>query len=136
MGRTRPLLALIAARTSLDVVEVPEVPWPERVIGARIHGVEVINVHSPTSPKQDLAKVLTHESVHTHLSAGSGPWLVCFQEYLWALEVGAVDRLADLTLIGVGRSRLDVPVPRIERGPDGVSGFVRGCLEDAEAEGG
>ncbi len=36
VGRTRPLLALIAARTSLNVVEVPEVPWPERVIGARM----------------------------------------------------------------------------------------------------
>jgi exodeoxyribonuclease-3 len=77
VGRSRPLMALTATRTSLDVVEVLGVPWPERVIGACIHGLEVINVHSPTSPKPDLAKVLTHESVHTHLSAGSGPRLVC-----------------------------------------------------------
>ncbi|MBV8216838.1 MAG: endonuclease/exonuclease/phosphatase family protein [Solirubrobacterales bacterium] len=75
--RTRPLLAVTAARTSLDVIDVPAVPWPERVIGARTGGLEVINVHSPTSTKPHLAKVLTHESVHAHLSTGSGPRLVC-----------------------------------------------------------
>lgn len=39
--------------------------------------LQEVNVHSPISPKPGLAKVLTHEAVHAHLSAGQGPRLVC-----------------------------------------------------------
>ena len=40
-------------------------------------GLELVNLHSPISPKPGLAKVLTHEAVHRHLAAGAGPRLVC-----------------------------------------------------------
>jgi exonuclease III len=39
--------------------------------------LEVVNVHSPISPKPGLAKVLTHEAVFRHVAAGDGPRLVC-----------------------------------------------------------
>jgi exonuclease III len=75
---SRPLGVLIAAQGPLAVVPVPDVPWPERVLAARLEdGLEVVNVHSPISPKPGLAKVLTHEAVFLHLVAGSGPRLVC-----------------------------------------------------------
>jgi exonuclease III len=73
---SRPLAALTAARSPLEVVEVPDVPWPERVLAARAGPLEVVNVHSPISPKPDLAKVRTHEAVFRHLAAGSGPRVV------------------------------------------------------------
>jgi endonuclease/exonuclease/phosphatase family metal-dependent hydrolase len=78
-GRGRPLLVLTAARWPLSVVEVPEVPWPERVLVTRVGagGPLAVNVHSPISPKPDLAKVRTHEAVHAFLAAASGPRLVC-----------------------------------------------------------
>ena len=75
---SRPLGVLIAARSELRTVPVPDVPWPERVLAARLEdGVEVVNVHSPISPKPGLAKVLTHEAVFRHMLAGSGARLVC-----------------------------------------------------------
>ncbi|MEA2400083.1 MAG: exodeoxyribonuclease [Thermoleophilaceae bacterium] len=75
---SRPLGVLIAARTELDAVPGPEVPWPERVLAARLaDGLEVVNVHSPISPKPGLAKVLTHEAVFRHMLDGAGPRLVC-----------------------------------------------------------
>ena len=58
------------------------------------------------------------------------------QEDLRAVQAGAVHRLADLALVAVGRGGVDVPVPGVERGADGVAGLVGGRLEDAEAEGG
>ena len=58
------------------------------------------------------------------------------QEHLERSRLGAVDRLADLALVAVGRGGVDVPVPGVERGADGVAGLVGGRLEDAEAEGG
>lgn len=76
-GRSRPLLTLTAAREPLEELRVPDVPWPERVLAVRCSGLEVVNVHSPISPKPALAKVRTHEAVHRHLAAGSGPRLVC-----------------------------------------------------------
>jgi exonuclease III len=76
-GRDRPLLALVATRSEQEPVAVDGVPWPERVLAVRLAGLEVVNVHSPISPKPGLAKVLTHEAVHAHLARGSGPRLVC-----------------------------------------------------------
>ena len=57
------------------------------------------------------------------------------QEHLRRSSLGAVDRLADLALVAVGRRGVDVPVPGAERGADGISGLVWGRLEDAEARG-
>jgi exonuclease III len=75
--RPRPLSALLASRWAQQAVAVEAVPWPERVIAARVAGLEVLNVHSPISPSPGLAKVLTHEAVHVHLIGGDGPRLVC-----------------------------------------------------------
>jgi exonuclease III len=76
---SRPLGVLIAARGGLRAEPVQEVPWPERVLAGRLAGgLEVVNVHSPISPKPGLAKVLTHEAVFRHLVAGAGhARLVC-----------------------------------------------------------
>jgi exonuclease III len=68
---------LTAARAPLTELEIEGLPWPERALSTLIDGVEVVNVHSPISPKPGLAKVLTHEAVHAHLARGSGPRLVC-----------------------------------------------------------
>jgi exonuclease III len=76
---SRPLGVLIAAREPLVSVEVEHVPWPERVLAARLpSGLELVNLHSPVSPKPDLAKVRTHEAVFRHLAAAADhPRLVC-----------------------------------------------------------
>ena len=75
----RPLGVLTASRVELRPVPVEGVPWPERVLAARLAGtLEVVNVHSPISPKPDLAKVRTHEAVFAHLACDAGhPRLVC-----------------------------------------------------------
>jgi endonuclease/exonuclease/phosphatase family metal-dependent hydrolase len=70
-------MVLTAARRALAVTEVASAPWPERVLATRFDELEIVNLHSPTSPKPGLAKVLTHESVAAHLAAGTGPRLVC-----------------------------------------------------------
>jgi exodeoxyribonuclease-3 len=76
--RLRPLLVATAARGPLAVQPVPEAPWPERVLATCTEaGLLVVNVHSPISPKPDLAKVLTHEAVHAHLAGQTGPRLLC-----------------------------------------------------------
>jgi exonuclease III len=75
--RPRPLSVLLASRGRQEHVAVRGVPWPERVLAARIAGLEVVGVHSPISPSPGLAKVLTHEAVHAHLVHGCGPRLVC-----------------------------------------------------------
>lgn len=79
---SRSLGVLTAARTSLVLSPLPDVPWPERVLAVRLPaagGLEVVNVHSPVSPKPGLAKVRTHEAVFRHLAGGGGehPRLVC-----------------------------------------------------------
>jgi exonuclease III len=74
---SRPLGVLTAARSSLSLRPVADVPWPERVLAAVVDGVEVVNVHSPISPKPGLAKVLTHEAVFRHVAQGAGPRLIC-----------------------------------------------------------
>ena len=77
VGRDRPLLTLVATRWAQEPLAVADLPWPERVLTTRFAGLEVVNVHSPISPKPGLAKVLTHEAVYAHLTAGRGPRLVC-----------------------------------------------------------
>jgi exodeoxyribonuclease III len=75
---SRPLGVMTAARVAPEPVPIADVPWPERVLSVRLDGVEVVNVHSPISPKPGLAKVLTHEAVFRHLADSSGrPRLVC-----------------------------------------------------------
>lgn len=79
-GRSRRLSVLSAARVPLSALELPELPWPERALAARLEdGSEILNVHSPTSPKSDLAKVRTHEAVFAHLAvaAPGRPRLLC-----------------------------------------------------------
>jgi exonuclease III len=73
---SKPLAVLSAARQPADVLPVEDVPWPERVLAVRAGQLEVVNVHSPISPKPGLVKVLTHEAVFRHLAAGSGPRIV------------------------------------------------------------
>jgi exonuclease III len=73
---SRPLAVLTAARVPLEVMPLEGVPWPERVLAARVGALEIVNVHSPISPKPGLAKVLTHEAVFRHLAAGGGPRVV------------------------------------------------------------
>jgi exonuclease III len=68
-SRPRGLRVLTAARDELRPVGVADVPWPERVLAARApDGTEIVNVHSPTSAKPELAKVRTHEAVFAHLA--------------------------------------------------------------------
>lgn len=73
----RPLHVLTAARVPAQVSEVADLPWPERALSTVIEGVEVVNLHSPISPKPGLVKVRTHEAVFAHLAGGHGPRLVC-----------------------------------------------------------
>jgi exonuclease III len=73
----RPLCTLTAARGALQAEAGPAVPYPERVLATRSDGLEVVNVHSPISPRPNLAKVLTHESVHQYVARRSGPRIVC-----------------------------------------------------------
>jgi len=73
---SRPLAVLTATRDPADVVPVANVPWPERVLAVRAGEVEIVNVHSPVSPKPELAKVRTHEAVFEHLRSGSAPRVV------------------------------------------------------------
>jgi endonuclease/exonuclease/phosphatase family metal-dependent hydrolase len=68
-GRSRPLAVLTASRTSLHAVLVDGAPWAERVLAVHLSdGTEIVNVHSPISPKPGFAKVRTHEAVHRHLA--------------------------------------------------------------------
>jgi exonuclease III len=73
---SRPLAVLTAARVDLDVRPVADAPWPERVLAAQAGPLEIVNVHSPISPKPGLAKVLTHEAVFRHMRECSGPRVV------------------------------------------------------------
>jgi exonuclease III len=73
---SRPLAVLTAARGDLDVLPVGELPWPERVLAVRADWLEIVNVHSPVSPKPGLAKVLTHEAVFRHVRESAGPRVV------------------------------------------------------------
>jgi len=55
---------------------VPGLPWPERVLRARVGGpaaAEVVNVHSPISQTAGLVKVRTHEALAAALRDHPGP---------------------------------------------------------------
>jgi exodeoxyribonuclease-3 len=68
-GRSRPLAVLTACREPVEPIALVGAPWPERVLAVRTAtGPELVNVHSPISPKPELAKVRTHEAVHRHLA--------------------------------------------------------------------
>ena len=73
---SRPLAVLTASPEPVEASPVADVPWPERVLAGRAGPLEVVNVHSPISPKPGLAKVLTHEAVFQHLRGGAGPRVV------------------------------------------------------------
>src|SRR5829696_7307232 len=73
---SRPLGVLTASRDPVELVPVADVPWAERVLAVRAGPLEVLNVHSPMSPKPELAKVRTHEAVFEHLRSGTGPRVV------------------------------------------------------------
>src|SRR3954452_16735817 len=78
-GKSRRRLAVMtAARGELERLELPEMPWPERVLRCRVDGLEVINVHSPIAPSPELAKIRTHEAVATFLTRPSDrPRVLC-----------------------------------------------------------
>jgi endonuclease/exonuclease/phosphatase family metal-dependent hydrolase len=71
----RRLGVLLAARERLHPVEGPDVPWPERVLVARVEfageTVEICNLHSPISSKRDQVKVRTLEAAAEYLAAPS-----------------------------------------------------------------
>ncbi len=72
-GRSRPLMVLTACREPIEPVAIDGVPWPERALAVRTPtGLELVNVHSPISPKPQLAKIRTHEAVHRHLATEPG----------------------------------------------------------------
>jgi exonuclease III len=77
-GGPRPLGVLTAARERVERLPAPEVPWPERLLVARVAGVEVVNLHSPIAPARDLAKVRTHEAVAAWLATlAPAPRVLC-----------------------------------------------------------
>ncbi len=75
----RLLGVLIAAREPLERLPEPaDAPWPERLLGRRTGGVEVINLHSPIAPAPELAKIRTHEAVAAHLATlPPAPRILC-----------------------------------------------------------
>jgi endonuclease/exonuclease/phosphatase family metal-dependent hydrolase len=77
----RALLVMTAALVPLSARDVPDAPWPERVLAARTEdGLLAVNLHSPISSIKShppLAKVLTHEAVHGFIAAATGPRLLC-----------------------------------------------------------
>ena len=76
--RKRPLGVLTAARSPLERVAPPDVPWPERVVCVVAGGIEVTNLHSPIAPAADLAKIRTHEAVAAWLHADPrSPRVLC-----------------------------------------------------------
>ncbi len=78
-ARARPLVVLTASRVAGRVVPVAGAPWPERVLSTtHENGFTLVNVHSPTSPKPELAKVRTHLAVHRHLAVqATHPRILC-----------------------------------------------------------
>jgi hypothetical protein len=56
------------------------------------------------------------------------------EEALRPIYIGTVYGLSNLALVAVGRRGIDVPVPRVERGSNGVSGLIGGRLKDPEPD--
>jgi exodeoxyribonuclease III len=83
MPADRRLGVLVASREPLEPVAAPpEVPWPERLLVARVRiggqPVELYNLHSPISSKRDQVKVRTLEAVAAHLARPSKlPRVLC-----------------------------------------------------------
>jgi exonuclease III len=73
----RALGVLTASRDPLQRLVAPDVPWPERLLCARLDGVEIVNLHSPIAPAPDLAKIRTHEAVAAYLQHGDPPRILC-----------------------------------------------------------
>ena len=77
----RALSVLMAARWPLQALEQPPVPWPERVLAARVQApapLAACVLHSPVSQRPQLVKVRTHEAVWAYLRAASGSaWILC-----------------------------------------------------------
>ncbi len=75
----RPLMVLTATAEPLTPVEIAGLPWPERALAAELAGgIELVNVHSPTSPKPERAKLDTHLAVHRHLARPAArPRVLC-----------------------------------------------------------
>ncbi len=74
----RRLSVLSAARSRLSRIEIAgDLPWPERALATETSGLHLVNLHSPISPKPNLVKVRTHETLHAHLAAAQGPRALC-----------------------------------------------------------
>lgn len=74
----RRLAVLTAARTPLERLPAPAVPWGERVLCCVAAGIEVVNLHSPIAPSPELAKIRTHEAVAAYLREPSArPRVLC-----------------------------------------------------------
>jgi endonuclease/exonuclease/phosphatase family metal-dependent hydrolase len=71
----RRLGVLIAARSPLEPLEPPALPWPERLLGVRTvldgEPVDIWNLHAPLSSKPGQVKVATLEAVCEHLAPSS-----------------------------------------------------------------
>ena len=92
----RHLSVLIAARGPLPEVQIPDLPWPERGLSVRTDGLQLVNVHSPISPSPGLAKVLTHEALHKHLSKSAGPRVSYRLDHVIVSEEVSVDSVTYL----------------------------------------
>lgn len=67
----RRLGVVTASRTPLEVVSSAHLPWPERLLSARVTAdvpLVVHNLHSPISQKPDRVKLRTHRGLHAHLA--------------------------------------------------------------------
>jgi exodeoxyribonuclease III len=78
----RRLGVLLAAHGPIDPIDAPEIPWPERLMAARVwvrgEPIEIFNLHSPISQKPNQVKVRTLEAVAAHIAAPSDtPRVVC-----------------------------------------------------------
>jgi exonuclease III len=73
--RVNRLGVLVAARAPLTSAALPDVPWPERLLGADVHppawprALRVVTLHAPLSARADHVKIRTLEAVHDALAA-------------------------------------------------------------------
>jgi endonuclease/exonuclease/phosphatase family metal-dependent hydrolase len=75
----RRLGVVVATRAADDIERVaapPEVPWPERLLVARVTlagaRAELVNLHAPVSSREDEVKVRTLEAVTAYLERPAG----------------------------------------------------------------